>query len=272
MNEFNNDANEYVEYGKEFSRHENEMNMNAQISLNKPCKEDHQWMKSLFQKVIVLFLGVTSVVLVVEAMPQSSDLEIYEISYHYISLILTTDDSGSVEIKGDDYQDVYLFEAYSSSHDYPHEEETTAYIPSYFIQFVGLRSGAWYEIKVKDARGFVIHKESIQTPVLQQADLIPVPEIAYFSYHSDPLNKLLYLSISLNDTYHFLYDFQYVFVINDKEITVTSLEGSLYGGSVDMSQYDFYQVYQIKITAKSRHPLTDSSITYYYDIIYEGER
>jgi hypothetical protein len=264
---------EYPTYANEFSHYTNEMNRESASGLKVKKKNENQpWMKSLFQKIIVLFVGVTSVVMVVEARPQDLDLEIYDLSYHYLAIILTTDGSGSVEIQGDDYFDVYDFEPYEESYPYPHEEPTSDYKPEYFIEFVGLKSGAWYEIKVRDSLGYLIHKESIKTPLLDQAETLALPEIAYFSYYGDPLNQTLYLSLSLNDSYHFLYDFEYFFLLDDRQIEITSLEGSIYGGVVDMSKYDFTQVYQVIIRVHSRHPLMDSVNTYVYDIFYEGER
>jgi hypothetical protein len=273
MNESYRDICEYPSYANacEITHYSHEINDHMQERKKDQSKDKKSWVKMLFQKVIVLFVGVTSVVMVVEATPQSLDLEIYDLSYHYLALILTTDGSGTVEIQGDDYFDVYDFEPYEASYPYPHEEPTSDYTPEYFIEFVGLRSGAWYEIKVKDSLGYIIHKESVKTLILDNPESLAIPEIAYFSYYSDGLNQTLYLPMSLNDPYHFLYDFEYIFLLEDRQIEITSLKGSIYGGVIDMTLYDFSQVYQVMIRVRSRHPLMDSQSTYVYDILYEGE-
>jgi hypothetical protein len=274
MNESYRDICEYPSYENvnEISHHGHEINHQKHLSRKDHSKDNKSWIKMLFQKVIIVIVGVTSVVMVVEAIPQTLDLEVYDLSYHYLALILRTDGSGTVEIQGDDYYDYYEFESYDESYPYPHEEETSDYTPEYFIEFVGLRSGAWYEIRVRDSLGYLIHKESIKTPVLDNPESLAIPEISYFSYYSDGLNQTLYLSISLNDPYHFLYDFEYIFILEDRQIEISSLEGSIYGGVINMTHYDFNQVYQVMIRVRSRHPLMESQSTYVYDIFYEGER
>jgi hypothetical protein len=273
MNESYRDICEYPSYANasEITHYSHEINDHIQERKKDQSKDKKSWVKMLFQKVIVVLVGVTSVVMVVEATPQTLDLEVYDLSYHYLALILRTDGSGTVEIQGDDYFDAYVFEPYESSHPYPHEEETSDYTPEYFIEFVGLRSGAWYEIRVRDSLGYLIHKESIKTLILDDPESLAIPEIAYFSYYSDGLNQTLYLSMSLNDPYHFLYDFEYIFLLDDRQIEISSLQGSIYGGVIDMTLYDFTQVYQVMIRVRSRHPLMESQSTYVYDIFYEGE-
>ncbi len=256
----------------ESHKHKDEMNIKYHSDIQTSKKSNHfSKLTRLVRSALVVVVATPVIVLAAaQAEKPMMDLEIYDLGYHHLTLLVRYEGKATVYLEGFDYQETYDIAPYEYHYqeEYPNEylEE---YIPEYYIEFFGLVDGYWYNLKVVDESGQVIHDQDIQTEVLVSIDELPPPEISYFSYYSDLVNQTISIYVSFMDPDYFLYDFEYELIVNDMVYPLDELSGSRYGGLIDVSMFDGNIYYEIRITAKSRHPLDAGQQIYQYEIYYE---
>ncbi|MGE4572648.1 MAG: hypothetical protein AB7E09_07920 [Candidatus Izemoplasmatales bacterium] len=261
---------EYQTYQELLIRND-DVNINAKSSSNQKDKKGifknfTHFMKSAF----VIVVAAPVIVLAAESSGSSIDLEIYDLGYHHLTLLVRYDGLASVKVSGYDYESIYEIIPYEDHYqeEFP-EYESEYYLPEYYIEFFGLMDDYWYKLEVFDEEGYKIYEDSIHTLTLVNVEDMPPPELSYFSYYSDLVNQSLYLYVSFNDPNYFLYDFQYHIIIDDQIYYIEALSNSKYGGSIDMTKFGEVFYFQIKISAKSRHPLNEGELIVINDVYYE---